>query len=68
MREQKTNAQVKKYSNNYKIISTPFLPPQHPLINQPPPPDLSHPPIICNNNTMDINSWHNWDNLANVKV
>ena len=49
MREQKTIAQIKKY---YKLIPTPCPPHPHPDMNQPPP-DLSHPPIIHNNNTID---------------
>ena len=47
MREQKTKAQVKKYINNYQIV------PPTPSYKSTPP-DLSHPPIICNNNTMGI--------------
>ena len=42
-------------NNNYKIIPTP-CPSTHPNINQPPP-NLSHPPIIYNNYTID-DSWN----------
>ena len=50
MREQKTKTRVKK--NNYKIIPTRIPPPtpRHKLTT----PHLSHPPIIYNSNTVDI--------------
>ena len=35
------------------MIPSPCPPHTHPNINQPPP-HLSHPPIICNNNTMGM--------------
>ena len=51
MREQNTKAQEKQ--NNYKMIPSP-CPPTHNLIQINHPPHPSHPPIICNNNTMGM--------------
>ena len=53
MREQNTAAQEKK--KNHKMKPIPCIPPSQPHtnINQPPL-HLSHPPIIYNNNTMDM--------------
>ena len=57
MREQRTKAQVKKNptktkSRNYKIIPTAYPPPT-PCYKSTTP-QLTNPPIICNNNTIDI--------------
>ena len=58
MREQGTNAQVKKQNKkknkkNLQDNTHRLSPFSHPVINQPPPP-ISPPPTICNNNTMEI--------------
>ena len=52
-RQREQNERTKDKSRSKKNTATTIRSyPQHPLINQAP--DLSHPPIICNNNAMGI--------------
>ena len=57
MKEQRTKARVIK-KKQLPDNTCPLSPLIHPVINEPlsppPPSHLSHPPTICNNNTMDI--------------
>ena len=53
MRKQRPKGQVKKQKQKLQDNTHHLSPLRHAVINQPPP-YLSHPPIICNNNTINI--------------